>query len=69
MTLKELLDSYNIEGSEYYEIEISTNKVKFGWKGKYPFCALSSDLLYRAVNNWGIDSQKREIFIILEDNQ
>ena len=69
MTLKELLDSCNIEGSEYYEIEISTNKVKFRWKGKYQSCALSSDLLYRAVNNWGIDSQKREIFIILEDNQ
>lgn len=69
MTLKELLDSYNIEGSEYYEIEISTNEVEFGWKGKYPSCALSYDLLYRSVNNWGIDSQKREIFIVLEDNQ
>ena len=69
MTLKELLDSYNIEGSEYYEITISTNIVKFGWKGEYPSCVLSSDLLYGVVNNWGIDSQKREIFIVLEDNQ
>jgi len=67
MKLEELLNSYNDDGSAYYEIEITVNGLSFKWKGKYPSIVLNAFMLDTKVNNWGINGQEREIFVILED--
>lgn len=65
MTLKEFLDTHNTDGSEHWDIEISTSTYKFKWKSDYGCAALNPDLLETVINNWGVEPQKHRIFVVL----
>ncbi|WP_285121486.1 hypothetical protein [Lactococcus petauri] len=65
MTLKEFLYTRNTEGSEHWDIEISTSTYKFKWKSDYGCDALNPDLLETVINNWGIEPKDSQIFVVL----